>query len=197
MDWFPKDPKKLKARIRRYERALRLEHEQFGAYDDSYGKRFLLGPLYLLAGDLPGALKSFKWFEQAFPDDSGEPYHRLCWTLALYRSGDLDAASHKLRQTMLTNLYLIPRLLGIPQSRFDVWHHSNWADEEYAEDSPPEILELWDPAARQWALETYQSVELSRVRTRYVEIFKQLKTEPVGPRRTRLVSEAGRLWEHP
>jgi hypothetical protein len=38
MDLFPKDPKKIRACIRRYERALRKELEEFGAIDDSSTK---------------------------------------------------------------------------------------------------------------------------------------------------------------
>ena len=195
MDVFPKTLRTRRARILRYEQELRRERRQFGTYDDSYGKRYLLGQLYLLAGDLPGALKAFNWFAKAFPDDSGEPYHRLCWALALYHADDVAAAAQKLRETMLTNLYLVAHLLGQPQPQLDIWRGSNWAAKEYAEAAPREILELWDPAALQWARETYANPELSRVRSRYVEIFKQLKTEPPGPKRTELVSEAGELWE--
>ena len=43
----------------------------------------------------------------------GEPLDYLCWSLALYRAGDLEAAAKKLLQTMLRNLYLLPALLGI------------------------------------------------------------------------------------
>jgi len=107
---FPKDPKKIKERIRRYERALKAEVQTFGMLDDGAGKRYLLGPLYMLMGDLRGALASFAWFEQACPDDTGEPFQYLCWSLALYRSGKLEAASKKLRRTMLMNLYLLPHL---------------------------------------------------------------------------------------
>jgi hypothetical protein len=59
MDLFPKDPTKIRARIRRYERALRKEHDETGYYSDGYGKRYWLGPLYLLMDDLEGALQSF------------------------------------------------------------------------------------------------------------------------------------------
>lgn len=190
---FPSDPKKLKARLRRYERELRREFEQFGFYDDSSGKRYLLGPLYLLLGDLGGALKSFAWFEQAFPDDSGEPFHRLCWALALYRAGSLNAAAQKLRETMLANLYLIPHLLGLEQDRLDLWHGTNWAEPDYAQFAPSEYLRLWDPPALQWARETYHSPTVSQVRARYIAIFEQLKHGPPGPRRRQLVSEAFRL----
>jgi len=196
MEPFASDPKKLKARLRRYERALRREFEQFGFYDDSYGKRYLIGPLYLLLGDLSGALQSFAWFEQAFPDDSGEPFHRLCWALALYRAGDLGAAAQKLREAMLANLYLIPHLLGPKQQRLDICHSTNWAELDYVRSAPPEYLEylrLWDPPAIQWARETYYSPTFSQVRARYIEIFAQLKHEPPGPRRRQLVREAFRL----
>ena len=64
---FPKDPKKIRARIRRYERALRKEYERHGFIGDGFGKRYLLGPMYLIMGDLAGALRSFGWFEEVFP----------------------------------------------------------------------------------------------------------------------------------
>jgi hypothetical protein len=104
MDLFPKDPTKIRARIRRYERALRKEHEETGYYSDGYGKRYWLGPLYLLMDDLEGALQSFAWYEETFLDDIGHPMQFLCWTLALCRSGQLEPAKQKLRQTMLSKL---------------------------------------------------------------------------------------------
>ena len=95
---FPKEPKKIKERIRRYHRAFRKEHKKIGYISDGYGKRYLLGPLYMLLGDTAGAMESFEWYEETFPDDVGEPVHFLCWTLALYRSGNTEAATQKLCQ---------------------------------------------------------------------------------------------------
>jgi hypothetical protein len=86
-DLFPTDPKRIRERIRRYERALKRELE--GGYGgDGYGKRYLLGPLYMLMGDVEGALASFDWYEDAYPGDGGDPYQYLTWALALFR-GDL------------------------------------------------------------------------------------------------------------
>ena len=51
---FPEDPKRIRARIRRYERSLRQEQKRFGHIGDGSGKRYLLGPLYLLMGDTKG-----------------------------------------------------------------------------------------------------------------------------------------------
>jgi len=190
---FPKEPKKIKARIRRYERELRKEHEKHGFISDDFGKRYLLGPLYMILGDTPGAIQSFEWFENTFPDDIGEPFQCLCWTLALVRSGDLEAAAQKLRQTMLSNLYLIPHVLGSEQEELDIWHCSNWERKDYLQYAPPEIWSLWDEEALGWAKETYDSPELRQVRERYIEISEQLKHERPGPKRSQLVREAFRL----
>ena len=193
MSQFPTDPKKIKARITRYERELCKEYETHRFIDDSSGKRYLLGPLYLLIGDLAGAVKSFAWFELMFPDDGGEPAHLLSWALALYRTGQLDKASPKLRQAMLSNLYVLPHLLGREQSRLPIWPGSNWDTQDYLQFIEPEIWALWDAAAVRWAETLYDSVEFVRVRTRYIEIYEQLQTEPVGARRSQLVAEASAL----
>lgn len=146
---FPKGPKKIRDRITRYERELRKEHEKYGSISDDFGKRYLLGPLYLILGDLAGAIRSFEWFEQTFSGDMGEPFHALCWTLALYRSGDIAGATRKLRQAMLSNLYLIPHLLGLEQDKLDIWHGSNLEAKDYVQYAPAEILGLWDQQALQ------------------------------------------------
>ena len=190
MSQFPTDPKKIKAQITRYERELRKEYETHRFIDDGYGKRYLLGPLYLLLGDVAGAVKSFAWFDKMFPDDMGEPAHSLCWTLALYRAGDMTGACHKLLQTMLSNLYVLPQLLGRKQPRLNIWHGSNISEPAYLEYIAPELWKLWDAAALQWAQTLYESAEFVRVRTRYIEIYGQLQTGPVGARRSQLVAES-------
>ena len=73
-DPYPTDPKRIRERIRRYERIFRQEQRR-SMIGDGYGKRFLLGPLYMLLSDIQRALASFDWYEQTFPDDGGEPYH--------------------------------------------------------------------------------------------------------------------------
>ena len=66
VDIFPKTPKAIRARIRSYEGKLKQELET-GYGGDGYGKRYLLGPLYMLLGDVDGALASFDWYEKPFP----------------------------------------------------------------------------------------------------------------------------------
>jgi hypothetical protein len=194
---FPQDPKKIRPRIRRYERALRRKQACDGFINDGAGKRYLLGPLYLLMGDTEGALRSFTWFAQTFPDDSGDPVHGLCWTLALYRAGELEHAAAKLRQTMLSNLYLLPRLLSMDQDHIDLWYPSNLAEQRYCDDVPDALLALWEPPSLQWVNALYSSEPWRRVRCRYIAIYTQLKDEPPGPKRSRLIEEAFQLQYQP
>lgn len=109
---LPTDARKIRERIRRYQRKFRSEKAQHGMIGDGAGTRYLLSPMFLLMDDVDGAVESFRWYEAEFPDDSGEPGHHLCWALALHRTGDHEGAERKLRQTMLMNLYLLPALLG-------------------------------------------------------------------------------------
>ena len=79
---------------------------------DGAGKRYFLGPLYMAMEDLEGALASYEWFDETFPDDTGDCGQYLCWTLALYRARRKQDAEAKLRQTMLMNRYVLPHLFG-------------------------------------------------------------------------------------
>ncbi len=195
-DLFPTDSRRIRERIRRYERALKRELAA-GYGGDGYGKRYLLGPLYMLLGDVDGALASFDWYVDVYPDDSGEPYQYLTWALALFRGGRRQEAFHKLDQTMLENLYLVPFLLGRNPQRLDIWHGSNWAWLEYAVEVPRELLSLWDDVALQWAREVSEHPAVVDKVARYVAIQRALKAEPRGLRRSALVRESFALKTTP
>ena len=188
-DIFPKTPKTIRARIRSYERKLRQEIET-RCGGDGYGKRFLLGPLYMLLGDVDGALASFDWYEKAYPDDSGEPYQFLTWSLTLYRIELRQEASNKLYHTMLENLYLVPHLLGQNPQPLDISHWSDILEIDYALNIPSELLELWDDEARQWAREISEHPEVVKNVARYVDICRELEAENPGRKRNALVRES-------
>ena len=186
---FPHDPKKIRTRIRRYERALRREQECYEFINDGAGKRYLLGTLYLLMGDTAGAVRSFAWCAQTFPDDSGDPLQYLCWTLALYRAGELEHAIVKLRQTMLSNLSLLPRLLGLEQDRIDMWYPSNLAEQRYSDEVPEEVLTLWEPPALQWA--PYRLSECAHA-ARAASLYRDLPPTEDGATRAETQPTGGR-----
>ncbi len=82
---------------------------------------------------------------------------------------------------------------GIKQEILDIWHSSNWDEKEYAESAPPEIFELWTDEEKEWARKVHDSQEVEEIRSRYIEIHRQLKVEPIGAKRTELVMEASRI----
>jgi tetratricopeptide (TPR) repeat protein len=185
---IPADPNGIRARIRRYERKLQQEKREWGAYHDGAGKRYFIGPLYLLMGDLAGAVQSFHWFAQEFPDDSGDPGQYLCWTLAMYRAGHLHEAVSKLREAMLQNRFLLPRLLGRNVEGLGISPDSDELEMMRLDHIPEEYFAIWGERELRWASTLYDG-ELSTVRARYLEIERELEHEPRGERRVRLVNE--------
>ena len=96
--------------------------------------------------------------------------------------GAWNQAEAKLRQTMLSNLYLVPHVLGIEQDVLEMWHPSSLTVKRYLACIPESIFALWEPPARQWADRVYHSEPMRRVRERYIEIYTQLQEAPRGPR---------------
>ncbi len=188
------DPRLIRSRLRRYERGLAKEKREFGHYGDGSGRRYLIGPHYLLLDDLEGAPRAFAWFEEEFPDDTGEPGHSLCWTLALHRASRASEAVERLKQTALLNLYVLPRLLGAPRPQLSgVWLGSNQEWPEYADFIPDAFFELWDENAREWARATAGTSGFTAVIDRWIQIHEDLNELPRGAKRSRLVDEAEAL----
>ena len=187
------EKKKIRTRLRAYERKLEQEKKKFGHYRDGAGKRYQVGPHYMLLDDNEGALAAFQWFEKEFPDDVGVPDHFLCWSLALYRAGNEFGAAKKLRQTIFSNLYLVPYLLGAPIATLEIWHGSSDAEPSYVEYVPEAYLELWTDAERDWASRLNRSAGFESVRERFIEISRALDITRPGPERSRLVKEMHKL----
>ena len=187
------EEQKIRSRLRNYERKLQQGKKKFGYYDEGAGRRYLIGPHYMLLGDNEGALEALEWLEQEFDDDVGEPGHLLCWTLALHRAGHLIGAARKLRQAMFSNLYLVPHLLGSPIATLDIWHGSSDSEPSYVEHIHEPYLQLWTEAERDWANRLYHSPGFQSVRGRYIEIARALDITRPGPERSRLVEEMEEL----
>ena len=190
MSQFPTEAKKLKSRIRSYEKSLTGDADQI---DDSYGKRYLLGPMYMLIGDSQGALKSFEWFERKFSDDIGEPAQYLCWTLALLKNDLIKEAAEKLYQTMFSNLYLVPVLLGEKVVRLDFRHFSNWEYPEYAIETAEELFNLWSAEDKNWASGVYHSDLFRIAREKYIMLSKKLDATDEATKRGHVLTEIRKI----
>ena len=193
MNIIPSDKKKIKARIREYERKMQKQKELIGGIDDGAGNRYLLGPLYMLLDDIEGALKSFEWFDREFPDDSGDLLQYVCWAIVLKRARQNAAASEKLLATVMQNVYIIPFILGRKIEREDMWHASNIEDVDYLGYIPDEIMKALTEADKKWIANEYDKERTQIVRAKYVALHRDLDDLPVGPERSRAVEQVFRM----
>jgi hypothetical protein len=188
-DLFPTDPRRIRDRIRRYERALQRELD-LGDGRDGYGKRYVLGPLYMLLGDVDGVRGvirlvcrrlSRRWRRTVSISDVG--------TGAIPRRTPTRSRPHALPHHAPERLSH-PLRLGHHPHRLDIWHGSKREWPEYAAEIPQALLNLWDDVALQWARDISEHPPVTAKVARYVEIHRQLKDEPRGPRRSALVRES-------
>jgi len=192
---FPETEKKLKSRISSYKSSLLKEKKKFGYVDDGAGKRYLLFSLYFVLNDLRETKDYIKWYAKEFSDDIGEPIQKLCWALSLRRMGNEKEAKKMLAETMLSNLYIIPKLLGHEIDEYDIWHSSSDQNIGYFSYLPREVTASITEAEIQWLRQEYNSHELQHIRQRYVEIYHKLKFTKEIDERKRLLSESNLLLD--
>ncbi len=187
---FPDTEKKLKLMISRYRSELNKEKKDHGKIDDGIGRRYVLFWLYFALNDLDKSREYFEWYKKEFTDDTGEPIQKLCWALSLHRMKNDNEAKSVLADLMLSNLYLIPKIIGIDVQKYDMWHSSNLKDIDYLEEIPEQVRGRIKDSEIQWMNELYHSVEFRRIRERYVEIFKKLQHTKEIEKRRKLLNES-------
>lgn len=192
---FPKTEKALKKRISSYKASLLKEQREFGHVNDGAGKRYLLFSMYLVLNDAKEAKDYIAWYENEFSDDVGEPIQKLCWAIMLKRIGKEKEARKMLAETMLANLYLIPKVLGQQIAPYDIWHPSTDAQIHYGEYMPQEVLASFTEAETQWISHEYDSSDFQRIRNRYIEIYQQLKDIKNINERKQLLDESRSLLD--
>ena len=193
---FPDTEKKLKSTISRYKSALNKEKKIYGYINDGAGKRYLLFSLYCVLNDLKKSEEYFEWYKKEFDDDVGEPVQKLCWAVSLYRMDHQGEAKYMLADLMLSNLYMIPQILGRDIKEYDIWHFSSDGDVDYFDYTPEEVLNALTPEDKTWVKDTYDSFVFQRIRQRYVEIYIELRTVKDLESRRKLLNEADTLLDH-
>jgi len=189
----PKQTEKLKKKIADIKRILAAEKKKFGCYDDSRGLRYLPTSYFIQLGDYKGGVTYLKWFYKNFPDDGGFPEFLFELTILLFKDGKLREAASAAFQTFCSNPYWIGRFLGRPVVRLDIWHSSNLMQVEYTEAltytrDQPGLADFGD-----WLQELTTTEDFARRSSRYVEIYRQLKSETDKESRRRLVEETFQL----
>ena len=164
------------------------EKKKFGHVDDGEGNRYLLFSLYFVLNEIVETKDYIEWYEKEFSDDIGEPIQKLCWALSLRRMNDEAGAKRMLAETMLSNLYIIPKLLNREIGEYDIWHSLSDQHLGYVDYIPKEVISSITEEEIQWTRQEYDSFEFRRVRQRYIEIYHKLKN-------TRDISERKHLLE--
>ncbi len=192
---FPQNEKALEKRISSYRNALLKEKKQFGYVNDGAGKRYLLFSLYLVWNNLEHAQYYLSWYENEFSDDVGEPIQLLCWALILKRLGKNAEARKKLAETMLSNLYIIPKVLGKEITTYDITHFSSDGDIDYFEYMPREVISALKEAELQWITHEYESLDFLHIRKRFIEIYHKLQGLKDMEERKKLLDESHTLLD--
>lgn len=170
------------------------EKKGHGYISDGSGRRYRAGVLYVLCGDIEKALEFYAWYDEEFPDDSGEPISHLYRSLALYRAGKMPEARLHLQGAMLQNVYMLPLLFGEPMERLAIWHPSNRERPEYLADVA-EYLEGPTPEERAWMKAEFHSDRFRRLRDGYIDTYRALLGEREIERRRRILNEWYRFSE--
>lgn len=143
---------------------------------DNQGVRYVLAPLYQLAGDLDGALEAYDWYARDYPDDVGDPHHTFCWGLALFQDDRRKDALRRWREALFQNVYIAPLLLDRALPDPDVWHGNNLAMPDYAATYVNLFGELWEDAhdARTALTYLWAHSEVQNALDRWIDLSREL-----------------------
>lgn len=177
------DLKKIRARLRSYERKFKKDPEN----RDGGGVRFLMGPYYLCLGDLEGAVSHYEWFWSVFSDSIDEPFHALGRVITELRQGHEQNAVSLLKRVYSANPYLLPFLLHMDIDTMDVHGHSNWEEKPYIFAAPEELYSYISEGERAWIRRIWDSQEFSDFVRTYNTLQDCLKTEPIGRKRSEMI----------
>ena len=182
----PADRKKFRDRATRAVREFEKERSKYGVVDDGAGRRYRIGVYFLLAGELKRAADAFDWFYREFPDDMGEPVFFLYSALAAYRSGEMDKAHSRLLEAMLSNIFLLPFLVGKKIEVTGVWLSSN---REHASHLAEIDEYLQEPSLeeRDWIAQALETDAFVTLRDGYIETFSALSGERDLAKRRRIL----------
>jgi hypothetical protein len=191
----PKQTERIKKKITDIKRALASEKRKYGDYDDSRGLRYIPNSLYIKLGDYSGGLTYTNWFQKNFPDDSGFPDFLFEWTIILYKCGKIKEAEKKAFETFCSNTYLFAKFFGSRIVPLDKYENSNIDIPSYCDylEYSSEQLELKDFS--DWLSKYLTAEKFITLSTKFIEIYRRLKTEHDPETRGYLIQQARKLEE--
>jgi len=180
--------KNIRTKIDKIKKALSADKRRWGGqYDDSRGLRYLPPEQYLKIQDYSGALRYFNWFQKTFPDEIGYPDFLFEWTITLYYTSKIKDAEKKAYQTFFSNTYYFDKFFNRPIIPIDKSESSNWQAPEMADNFAysADQSALKDFAI--WLLGIIHSDNFAQTSKSFIELNRQLKDEPVGPKRSEII----------
>lgn len=187
---------RLKLKIKKIKAALAADKRRWGGfYDDSRGLRYLPLQYYIKLADWTGGIKYLKWFQKNFPDDIGFPDFLFEWTIILFKSGDVKKAEQKAFSTFCSNTYIIDKFFGRPVVPLDKYENSNIDIPEFANyltylSSQQDLTDFAN-----WLGHFTGSGKFVVASQKFIDIYRQLKTEDNREKRCYLIKQAQQLKE--
>ena len=114
---------------------------------DNQGARFFLPLLFLLAEDLGTASRSYREYEEKYPNDYPEPGFLFGWGLCNGLEGDEMGARRRYREAICRNIYIAPLLLDELMPERGIWMPNERAEPGYAQEFYNSYAALWDREA--------------------------------------------------
>ena len=191
-----KQAEKLRQKIKRVKLDLAADKRRWGGfYDDSRGLRCLPTQFYIKLGDYIGGLKYLKWFNKNFPDDSGFPDFLFEWAIILFKIGNIKEAEKKAFETYCSNTYIFDKFFDRPIVPVDKYENSNI--------DIPAFADYFDYSCKQpdltdfsvWLDSFTKTEKFVATSQKFVDIYKQLKTENDTETRHYLIKQARQLEE--
>lgn len=193
----PKQIERIQNKIKKIKHELAKDKKNWGGfYHDGKGLRYMPPELYLKLKDYSGALRYFNWFEKNFPEDSGFPIFLFEWTITLFKKKKIKLAERKALETFYSNTYIIDFFLENELLHFDKSESSNWEHSSLVENlgyskNTEELIEF-----SQWLKEFIKTKTFYDFANQFIKIETKLKNEPIGQKRSKLVSKKYQLLEN-
>ena len=184
---------RIRKRISDIKRTLAAEKRKYGGYDDGRGLRYLPTKYFIQLGDYSGGLTYTKWFDKAFPDDGGYPDFLFEWTIILFKSGKTKEAAKKAFQTFCSNTYLFDKYFGKQIIPVDKWEGSNWQIPSFAENFAYSSAQPALADFSEWLNSLISAKDFLNRSSKFIDIYKKLKTEDDPEARHFLVHQACQL----
>jgi hypothetical protein len=180
-----KQKERVRNKIAKIRKELAADKKRWGGYhDDSRGLRYMPPALFVKLRDYKGGLRYLRWFDRAFPDESGYPLFLFEWTLILFKTGNLKEAEKKACQTFFSNSYFLHKFLGIEVESLIESKNSNpelAGNLIYSKDDP-ELIEFCA-----WLDSLLKSEKFKQFAKELTDIENKLETESTGQMRSALV----------